>query len=331
MIKIAFFDTKEYDKNSFDNYNKDFGYEITYFKNKLSSETAPLTKGYDVVCIFVNDVVDKEVIKILENCNVKLIALRCAGFNNIDINYLTDTIKVVRVPDYSPYAVAEHTVGLLQTLNRKIYKAYQRTRKYNFSLDGLLGFDLHGKTVGVIGTGRIGKVFIKIMNGFGTNVIAYDTFPDIEGAKELNFKYVSLDELFKNSDIISLHCPLTKETNNIINKQSIEKMKDGVYIINTSRGKLINTNDLIEMLEAGKISGLGLDVYEDEEKYFLNDMSNSYIRDKDLSILLSMPNVVITAHQAFFTKEALDKIVSTTFSNIKEIFETGVCKNEVKK
>ena len=331
MIKIAFFDTKEYDKNSFDEYNKDYGYEIKYFKNKLSAETAPLTNGFDIVCIFVNDVVDKEVMKILEQCNIKLIALRCTGFNNIDINYLSDKIKVVRVPDYSPFAVAEHAVGLLLTLNRKIYKAYQRTRKYNFSLDGLLGFDIHGKTVGVIGTGRIGKVFIKIMNGFGANVIAYDLFPDIAGAKELGFSYVSLDELFKSSDIISLHCPLTPETTNIINKESIKKMKDDVFIINTSRGKLINTSDLIQMLEVGKISGLGLDVYEDEEKYFLNDMSNSYIRDKDLSILLSMPNVVITAHQAFFTKEALDKIVSTTFSNIKEVFENGNCINEVKK
>jgi len=331
MIKIAFFDTKEYDRNSFDEYNKDYGYEIKYFKNKLSAETAPLTNGFDIVCIFVNDVVDKEVMSILEQCNVKLIALRCTGFNNIDIDYLSDKIKVVRVPDYSPFAVAEHAVGLLLTLNRKIYKAYQRTRKYNFSLDGLLGFDIHGKTVGVIGTGRIGKVFIKIMNGFGANVIAYDLFPDIAGAKELGFSYVSLDELFKSSDIISLHCPLTPETTNIINKESIKKMKDDVFIINTSRGKLINTSDLIQMLEVGKISGLGLDVYEDEEKYFLNDMSNSYIRDKDLSILLSMPNVVITAHQAFFTKEALDKIVSTTFSNIKEVFENGNCINEVKK
>jgi D-lactate dehydrogenase len=331
MIKIAFFDTKEYDRNSFDEYNKNYGYEIKYFKNKLSAETAPLTNGFDIVCIFVNDVVDKEVMSILEQCNVKLIALRCTGFNNIDIDYLSDKIKVVRVPDYSPFAVAEHAVGLLLTLNRKIYKAYQRTRKYNFSLDGLLGFDIHGKTVGVIGTGRIGKVFIKIMNGFGANVIAYDLFPDINGAKELGFSYVSLDELFKSSDIISLHCPLTPETTNVINKESIQKMKDNVYIINTSRGKLINTSDLIEMLELGKISGLGLDVYEDEEKYFLNDMSNSYIRDKDLSILLSMPNVVITAHQAFFTKEALDKIVSTTFSNIKEVLENGSCINEVKK
>lgn len=331
MIKIAFFDTKDYDRDSFDNQNKKYNYEITYFKNRLSIETAPLTKGYDVVCIFVNDVVDKEVMKMLEENGVKLIALRCAGFNNIDIEQLTDKIKVVRVPDYSPYAVAEHTVGLLLSLNRKIYKAYQRTKKYNFSLDGLLGYDIHGKTVGVIGTGRIGKVFINIMNGFGANVIAYDAYPDENSSKLLNYTYVSLDELFKTSDIISLHCPLTTETTHIINKESMEKMKDGVVILNTSRGKLINTADLIDMLQTGKISGLGLDVYEDEEKYFLNDMSNSYIRDEDLSILLSMPNVVITSHQAFFTKEALEKIVTTTFSNIQEIFEKGECENEVKK
>lgn len=330
-MKIAFFDTKEYDKNSFDEHNKDYGYEITYFKSKLTAETAPLANGFDVVCIFVNDVVDKEVLRILEGSSVKLIALRCAGFNNIDVTYLTDKIKVVRVPDYSPYAVAEHAIGLLLTLNRKIYKAYQRTRKYNFSLDGLLGYDIHGKTVGVIGTGKIGKVFINIMNGFGANVVAYDAFPDEESAKKMNYKNVSLDELFRSSDIISLHCPLTQETTHIINKESMDKMKDGVVIINTSRGKLVNTRDLIDMLQTGKISGLGLDVYEDEEKYFLNDMSNSYIRDEDLSILLSMPNVVITAHQAFFTKEALEKIVSTTFNNIKEIFEKGESINEVKK
>lgn len=330
MIKIAFFDTKDYDRESFDNQNKKYNYEITYFKNRLSVETAPLAKGYDVVCIFVNDVVDKEVMQILEEDGVKLIALRCAGFNNIDIEYLTDKLKVVRVPDYSPYAVAEHTVGLLLGLNRKIYKAYQRTKKYNFSLDGLLGYDIHGKTVGVIGTGRIGKVFINIMNGFGANVIAYDAFPDEASSKLMNYRYVSLDELFKESDIISLHCPLTDETKYIINKDSMKKMKDGVVILNTSRGKLINTNDLIDMLQTSKISGLGLDVYEDEEKYFLNDMSNSYIRDEDLSILLSMPNVIITSHQAFFTKEALEKIVTTTFSNIQEMFAKGECENEVK-
>lgn len=331
MIKIAFFDTKEYDKHLFDKYNEKYGYEITYFESKLSRETAPLAKDYDVVCIFVNDVVDKEVIRILKKCGVKLIALRCAGFNNVDINNMDEDIKVVRVPAYSPYAVAEHAVALLLSLNRKIYKAYQRTRKYNFTLNGLLGFDIHGKTVGIIGTGKIGKVFATIMKGFGTKVIAYDVYKDEKAAEEIGFEYVSLDTLFKEADIISLHCPLTPETNKIINKDTISLMKDGVYIINTSRGKLVDTDSLIARLEEGKIGGVGLDVYEDEEEFFMNDMSNSYIRDKDLSILLSMPNVVITSHQAFFTGEALNKIASDTCENIKDIFEKGSCENEVKK
>lgn len=331
MIKIAFFDTKEYDKKLFDEYNKDYGYEITYFESKLNNETAPLSKGYDVVCVFVNDLIDEKTINILKDCNIKLIALRCAGFNNVDIEHMPNEIKVVRVPEYSPYAVAEHAVALLLDINRKIYKAYQRTKKYNFSLNGLLGFDINGKTVGVIGTGKIGKVFIKIMKGFGANVIAFDLFKDEKAAIDLGFKYVGLDELYANSDIISLHCPLTKDTNKIINEDSIEKMKQGVIIINTSRGKLIDSKDLIKMLSTGKIGGVGLDVYEDEEEFFLNDMSNSYIRDEDLSVLLSMPNVVITAHQAFFTSEALNKIAHDTFSNIKEVFDNKECKNEVKK
>ena len=275
--------------------------------------------------------VDKDTIKILEQENVKLIALRCAGYNNVDIDNIGDKIKVVRVPQYSPYAVAEHEVALILSIDRKIYKAYQRTKKYNFSLNGLLGFDINGKTVGVIGTGKIGSVFIKIMKGFGTNVIAYDLYKDEAKAKELGFKYVELDELFKTSDIISLHCPLTKDTQKIINENTIEQMKEGVIIINTSRGKLIDTESLINRLSTGKIGGVGLDVYEDEEEFFLNDMSNSYIRDKDLSILLSMPNVVITSHQAFFTKEALNKIASDTCNNIKQIFETGDCENIVKR
>ncbi|MEG2348157.1 MAG: 2-hydroxyacid dehydrogenase [Clostridia bacterium] len=329
MIKIAFFDTKEYDRNLFDEYNKKYEYNITYFESKLNRETAPLAIGFDVVCIFVNDIVDKETINILKKCGVKLIALRCAGFNNVDIKNMNKSIKVVRVPAYSPYAVAEHAVALLLSIDRKIYKAYQRTKKYNFTLNGLLGFDINGKTVGVIGTGKIGKVFIKIMKGFGTNVIAYDLFKDENAEKELGFKYVTLDELYKKSDVISLHCPLTKQTSKMIDKESIAKMKEGVIIINTSRGKLIDTDSLIKKLEEGKIGGLGLDVYEDEEEFFLNDMSNSYVRDKDLSILLSMPNVVITSHQAFFTKEALNKIANDTFENIKNIFETGNSPNEV--
>lgn len=330
MIKIAFFDTKEYDKKLFEEYNKKYGYEITYLESRLNKETAPLAKGYDVICIFVNDMVDEDTIKILKECGVKLIALRCAGFNNVDIHHMDESIKVVRVPAYSPYAVAEHAVALLLSINRKIYKAYQRTKKYNFTLNGLLGFDIHGKTVGVIGTGKIGKCFINIMKGFGTEVLAYDLYQDKEAEKNLGFKYVELDELYAKSDIISLHCPLTEDNIKMINEESIEKMKKGVILINTSRGKLIDTASLIKKLEEGNIGGVGLDVYEDEEEFFLNDMSNSYIRNKDLSILLSMPNVVITSHQAFFTSEALNKIANDTCENIKEYFEKGKCKNEVR-
>ena len=309
MIKIAFFDTEDYDKKLFDEYNKTYNYQITYFKSRLNAETAPLAKGYDVVCIFVNDKADKETLDILNECGVKLLALRCAGFNNVDLKHLGN-IRAVRVPQYSPYAVAEHATALLLNINRKIYKSYQRVKKYNFALEGLVGFDLHGKTVGVVGTGKIGKVFIQIMKGFGTKVIAYDLFKDEKAAEELGFEYVSFDELCEKSDIISLHCPLTPETEHIINKKSLDKMKEGVIIINCSRGGLINTDDLIAELSTGKIGGVGLDVYEHEEDYFLMDMSSSYKRDKNLSLLISMPNVIITAHQAFFTSEALNKIAA---------------------
>lgn len=329
MIKIAFFDTKEYDINFFNEYNKTYGYEITYFESKLSRETACLVAGYDAVCIFVNDLADEETLRILEENGVKLLALRCSGFNNVDLKH-KGNIRVVRVPQYSPHAVAEHAVALLLNINRKIYKSIQRTKKYNFSLNGLLGFDIHGKTIGVIGTGKIGKVFIEIMKGFGTNIIAYDLFKDEQASKELGFKYVPLDELYEKSDVISLHCPLTKETEKIIQKDSIKKMKDGVILINCSRGKLVDTKDLIEELSTGKIGGVGLDVYEDEEEYFLKDMSNSYKRDENLSLLLSMPNVLITSHQAFFTREALDKIASDTCENIKQVFNGEECKNEIK-
>lgn len=330
MIKIAFFDTKEYDKNLFDEYNKDYEYEITYLESKLNSETAPLARGFDVVCIFVNDVVDEKTISILKELEVKLIALRCAGYNNVDIKKLGEDLQAVRVPAYSPYAVAEHTVALLLSLDRKIYKAYQGTRKYNFTLNGLLGFDIHGKTVGVIGAGKIGKAFINIMNGFGCKILVYDKFKNEDDAKTFNFEYVDLDKLYKEADIISLHCPLTEENYKMINEEALNKMKDGVVLLNTSRGKLIDTKSLIKKLEEGKIGGLGLDVYEDEEEFFLNDMSNSYIRDEELSILLTMPNVVVTSHQGFFTKEALNKIAKDTLENIKEFFETGKCKNSVK-
>lgn len=329
MIKIAFFDTKDYDKELFNKYNKEYNYEITYFESKLNMETVNLAKGFDVVCIFVNDKADKPVLDKLNEYGVKLIALRCAGFNNVDLNNV-GSLKVVRVPKYSPYAVAEHATALLLNINRKIYKSYQRVKKYNFSLDGLLGFDLHGKNVGVIGTGKIGKVFIQIMKGFGTNVIAYDVFKDEQASRELGFEYVSLEELCKKSDIISLHCPLTKQTQNIINKDTISMMKNHVIIINSSRGKLICTDDLIDAMSNNKIGGVGLDVYENEEEFFLRDLSGSYKRDKNLSLLISMPNVIITSHQAFFTSEALNKIASDTCLNILEIFSKGECENEIK-
>ena len=330
MVKILFYDTKEYDRELFEEYNKEYEFEIKYLETKLNNETAPLAKGYDAVCIFVNDMADKETLQILSECGVKLIVLRCAGFNNVDIKNLPDGLSVVRVPGYSPYAVAEHAVALLLSVDRKIYKSYQRTKKYNFTLNGLLGFDIHGKTVGVIGTGKIGKAFINIMKGFGTEILAYDVYKDEKVAEEMGFKYVELDELYAKSDIISLHCPLTDENTNMINKESIDKMKKGVVIINTSRGKLINSNDLIEELSKEKIGGLGLDVFDEEEEFFLNDMSNSYYRNTELSVLLSMPNVVITSHQAFFTKEALNQIGKISMENIKSFFETGECENFVK-
>lgn len=329
MVKIAFFDTKDYDKKLFDEYNKNYGYEITYFESKLNIETVHFAKGYDAVCIFVNDRADKPVLDKLNEYGVKVIALRCAGFNNVDVKNLGN-IKAVRVPAYSPYAVAEHATALLLNINRKIYKSYQRVKKYNFSLDGLLGFDLHGKTVGVIGTGKIGKVFIQIMKGFGTNVIAYDLYHDDKAAEKLGFEYVSLNELYEKSDIISLHCPLTDDTEYMINKESLDIMKKGVIIINTSRGKLLKTEDLITAMSTGKIGGVGLDVYENEAEFFTQDLSGSYKRDNNLSMLISMPNVIITAHQSYFTSEALHKISNTTCQNIKDILENGECENELK-
>lgn len=329
-IKVAFFDSKEYDKKSFNEYNKEYGYKITYFENKLTEETTLLAKGYDAVCVFVHDVLDKKAIKKLEEYGVKVIALRSAGYNNVDMSGV-NTIKVVRVPDYSPHGVAEHAVALLLGLNRKTYKAYQRTKKYNFSLDGLLGFDLYQKTIGVIGTGKIGAAFIKIMKGFGCNVVAYDLYPNKDLEKELGFKYVTLNELFRTSKIISLHCPLTNKTNKIINEKSMKLMQENVYIINTSRGNLIDTKALVKELETGKIAGLGLDVYEDEAEYFFNDMSNVYKRDKQLSLILSMPNVLVTSHQGFFTEEALNKIAKDTMQNIQDILKGKDCINEIKK
>ena len=328
-IRIAFFDAKPYDKESFDRINKDFNYKITYFKGHLSLETAPLTLGFQAVCVFVHDVVDKEVIKILERNEVKLIAVRAAGYNNIDLKSLFKKIPVVRVPAYSPYAVAELAVTLMLTLNRKVHKAYFRTRDNNFTLNGLLGFDMRGKTVGIIGTGKIGKVAIKILNGFGMRVLAYDVFPDKEFQKLGGFKYVDLDVLYRESDIISLHCPLTKETYRLINKASIAKMKTGVMIINTGRGMLIDSKALIVGLKTGKVGFAGLDVYEEESDYFFEDFSNKIITDDVLARLLSFNNVMVTSHQGFFTQEALSSIAATTLTNVRDFFEGHKLSNAI--
>lgn len=329
-MKIAFFDAKPYDVKSFKNANEKYEYSIDFFETKLSLKSVSLTKGYDVVCIFVNDNINKELAdKLVEN-GVKLIALRCAGYNNIDFKAVADRIKVVRVPSYSPYSISEFTVSIMMALNRKIHRAYLRTKEANFSINGLLGFDMNGKTAGIIGTGKIAKIVIKILRGFGVNVIAYDLYRDEAAATELGFTYVGIDELFKQSDIISLHCPLTKESEYLINKESIAKMKNGVMIINTGRGKLIETKALIDGLKSKKIGSAGLDVYEEEADYFFEDFSDKLLDDDTLARLLTFNNVLITSHQAFFTEEAVQSIAETTMKNIND-FENGrVLENEVK-
>jgi D-lactate dehydrogenase len=329
--KIAFFDTKPYDSTSFDNINKDFGFEFHYHDAQLNKENAALAKGTDVACAFVNATIDAETINILADNGVKLIAMRCAGFNNVDLPTAGKrNIQVVRVPAYSPYAVAEHALALMLTLNRNTHKAYARTRDNHFGLNGLLGFDMNGKTAGIIGTGKIAKILIKTLCAMGVKVLAYDIYPDNDFAKEIGFEYTSLDEIYKKSDIISLHCPLTKETEYIINKDSIAKMKDGVMIINTGRGQLIDTNALIAGLKSGKIGSAGLDVYENEQKYFFEDKSDVIMDDDVLARLLSFNNVLVTAHQAFFTEEALSNIAQTTLGNIRDFVEGKSLVNEVK-
>jgi len=327
--KIAFFGTKPYDKESFEEVNKQFNYDIRYYKGTLSLDNVSLTQGADAVCIFVNDTADASIIDILSKNGVKLLALRCAGFNNVDLVATQGKMKVVRVPAYSPYAVAEHAVALMLTLNRKIHRAYFRTRDGNFSLHGLMGFDMHGKTAGIIGTGKIAKILVKILKGFGMNILAYDLYPDYNFARENQIVYTTLDQLYHSSDIISLHCPLTAETKYLINDYSISKMKDGVMIINTGRGQLIHTNALIEGLKNKKIGAAGLDVYEEEGDYFYEDKSDKIIDDDVLARLLSFNNVVVTSHQAFFTQEALHNIAFTTLQNVKDFYEGKKLVNEV--
>lgn len=325
MIRVAMFDTKPYDEASFEKIRPD-NMEITYFPVRLTKDTAILAEGRDAICTFVNDVIDREVVERLCKLGIQLIALRCAGFDSVDLNACAGKIKVVRVPAYSPEAVAEHAMALLLTSVRRIHKAYIRTKNYNFSLNDLVGFNLNGKTVGVIGTGKIGKAFINICKGFGMKVLAYDTYP-VEG---LNAEYVHMDRLLEKSDIISLHCPLTNETHHLINAEAVEKMKKGVVIINTSRGGLINTKDLVEGLKRRKVGAACIDVYEEEANLFFNDKSGHILDDDIMVSLLSMPNVIVTSHQAFLTEEALQNIAETTIENINMFFNDGKVMNEVR-
>ncbi len=325
MKTFAFFDARPYDKEGFEYYGSKHNITFKFYETKLNLDTVTLAKGCDGVCAFVNDTLDKEVILKLESYGIKLIALRCAGFNNVDFKTAFGKIHIVRVPAYSPYAIAEHTMALLLTSIRRIHKAYNRTREFNFSLNGFTGFDLNGRTVGVIGTGKIGKVFIDICKGFNMNVLAYDPYPD----NSANIQYTDLDTLYKNSDIISLHCPLTPQTDHIINSNSISKMKNGVVILNTSRGALIDAEALIEGIKNKKISAACLDVYEEESDVFFEDCSGHILQDDVLARLLSMPNVIITSHQAYLTKDALDEIAKVTTQNISDFFNNKPLQNEI--
>ena len=326
MIRIAFYDTKEYDRQSFGQYGALHDIQFRFLETRLNEDTVELAKGCDAVCVFVNDTVNAMVIDRLYAFGIRLIALRCAGYNNVDVKASFGKIHVVRVPAYSPYAIAEHAIALLLTSVRRIHKAYNRTRDFNFSLNGLTGFDFHGKTVGVIGTGKIGRIFIDICRGFGMNVIAYDRFP----AKDAGIDYVTLEQLFEQSDIISLHCPLTDETRHMIRADSIEKMKKGVVIVNTSRGGLIDAEALLDGIKARKIGAACLDVYEEEADIFFEDRSGHIPDDDLLTRLISMPNVIVTSHQAFLTNEALDNIARTTVENILSFYEKdGLCDNEL--
>jgi len=325
-MKYAFFDTKPYDRASFERHSAEGGVEFKFYESKLDIDTVDLAKGCDGVCIFVNDTADAAVIDRLHELGVKAIALRCAGFNNVDLRHASGKLTVFRVPAYSPYAVAEHAMAMLLTLVRRTHKAYIRTRDFNFSLGGLTGFDLHGRTVGVIGTGRIGRAFIRICRGFGMRVLAYDKHP----SDDIDCEYTDLDSLFSKSDIISLHCPLTDDTYHIINSDSIAKMKKGVYLINTSRGALIDADALLFGIKERRIGGACLDVYEEESDIFFEDRSGHIVDDDTLARLIFMPNVLITSHQAYLTEEALEAIAATTVGNIVMFHTEGECENEIR-
>lgn len=325
MKRICFFDTKPYDKLYFDVFAKKYGFEMVYCESKLNEKSVVLARGCDAVVAFVNDSVTAGVIRALQEMEISIIAMRCAGYNNVDFKEAYGKVHVVRVPAYSPYAVAEFTMGMFLMLNRKFHRAYNRIREYNFSLSGLLGTDFYGKTVGVVGTGKIGQVFMDICLGFGMQVLAYDPYPrEREGVR-----YVTFEEICRNSDMISLHCPLTKESYHIVDKEAIQNMKDGVVIVNTSRGALIDTSSLIEALKSGKVGAAGLDVYEEEGDFFYEDYSGEVMPDDELARLISMPNVLLTSHQAFLTEEALKNIAETTIENLRQYFAEEALPNEV--
>ncbi len=330
-MKVAVFSTKSYDRQFLEAANSEHKHELVFFEPRLTFETNVLASGFPAVCSFVNDLLDKQTLGAIASGGTQLIALRSAGYNHVDIAAAIELgMKVVRVPAYSPYAVAEHTLALILSLNRKIYRAYARVREGNFSLEGLLGFDLHGCTVGIIGTGKIGFIVAQILKGFGCNLLAYDPYPNPE-CTALGVKYVALTELFANSDIVTLHIPLTQENYHIIDVQALSQMKNGIMLINTSRGALIDTKAVIAALKSGKIGNLGLDVYEQETELFFEDLSNSVIQDDVFQRLLTFPNVLITSHQGFFTKNALKSIAETTLTNISDVENGRPCANEVQK
>lgn len=329
-MKTAFFNTKPYDRKSFTETNQAHDHELVFFEPRLTPETAALAADFPAVCVFINDDLSEPTLRAIADSGTRLIALRCAGFNNVDLKVAQELgIQIVRVPAYSPYAVAEHAVGLVMALNRKLYRAYNRVRDDNFALEGLLGFDLHGKTVGVVGTGKIGECFARIMNGFGCKLLAYDVREN-PACQELGVRYVEIPELLAQSDIVSLHCPLLPATKHMINADSLQHMKPGAMLINTSRGGLIHTRAVIDAIKSGQVGYLGIDVYEDEADLFFEDLSDTVIQDDTFQLLQSFPNVVITAHQAFFTQEALSNIAATTLSNIADVEQGRTCANEVR-
>ncbi|MGR6981095.1 2-hydroxyacid dehydrogenase [Testudinibacter sp. P27/CKL/0425] len=329
-MKIAVYSTKKYDKNYFELVNVKYGFGLEFYDFLLNERTAKMAEGADAVCIFVNDVANRAVLKTLSEIGVKFIALRCAGFNNVDLEAAKEFgLKVVRVPAYSPEAVAEHTVGLMLALNRRINKAYNRTRDANFSLEGLIGFNMYGRTAGVIGSGKIGVAVMRILKGFGMNILTYDPYVN-PAAVELGAEYMDLDTLYAHSHVITLHCPATAENYHLLNQASFAKMRDGVLIVNTSRGSLLNTEDALQALKSRKIRGLGIDVYENERDLFFEDKSNDVIQDDTFSLLAASHNVLMTGHQAFLTEEAITSIAEVTLHNIADLVRNIDSPNEVK-